>query len=244
MTDLSLPSSKVAVVPARGGSKRIPHKNIRLFNGEPLLARTLKVLLDAEVFDRVIVSTDDSDIARISIDAGAEVPFLRPASLADDHTPAPEVIKHAIVALEEQSGTDVGVEYVCSVFPTAVLVTSDDLRRAFHELSNSSHQFVFAATSFGFPVQRGLRQLPGGGCEMLDPSTRLVRSQDLETVYHDAGQFCWGRRRAWLDDVDIFAPHSKMYLIPRHRVQDIDTPEDWQRAELIHRMIEIQPAAF
>lgn len=241
MTESSPPST-LAVVPARGGSKRIPHKNVRLFDGEPLLARTVKILIDAGLFDRIVVSTDDSEIARISIEAGAEVPFVRPAPLADDHAPTADVIRHAITTLEDLYGS--ASDYVCAVYPTAVLATPEDLRAAFHELRNSRAQFVFAATSFGYPVQRGLRLLPNGGCEMIDPSTRLVRSQDLEPVFHDAGQFCWGRRRAWLDDLDIFAPHSTMHLVPRHRVQDIDTPEDWHRAELIHRMLQDRSAVF
>ena len=241
MTEPS-PRSTLAVVPARGGSKRIPHKNIRLFDGEPLLARTLRILLEAGLFDRVVVSTDDAEIARISTGAGAEVPFVRPDALADDHTPAPDVVRHAMATLQDQSG--IPVEFVCLVFPTAVLTAAEDLRAAYDELRNSHHQFVFAATSFGYPVQRGLRLLPEGGCEMIDPSTRLVRSQDLEPVYHDAGQFVWGRHEAWTDNLDVFAPHSKMHIVPRHRVQDIDTPEDWHRAELIHRLLQGQPASL
>ena len=223
----------LAIVPARGGSKRIPRKNIRSFLGVPLLARTIGILRASGVFSRIVVSTDDQDIAAIARDAGAEVPFMRPASLADDFTPTIPVVVHAIDEVEGQ-GQMFGL--ICCVYPAAVLSRPDDFREAARTLSIGDSDYVFAATSFPYPIQRALRRTDAG-CEMLWPEHRQTRSQDLEPAYHDAGQFYFGRREAWLEHRPFFSPRSRMHLMPGHRVQDIDTLEDWQRAELLFQTI-------
>jgi pseudaminic acid cytidylyltransferase len=224
----------VAIIPARGGSKRIPRKNARPFLGVPLIVRTLQVVRASGVFDRVVVSTDDGEVAALARDAGAEVPFRRPPRLSDDHTGTRPVIQHAIRQLEAASGTQLGL--VCAIYVTAVFMTADDLVRARRLLLDDSAAFVFTATSFPAPIQRALRRLPDGSCEMFQPEHRHTRSQDLEGAYHDAGQFYWGTRDAWLSDLPTFGPHSRLFVLPRWRVQDIDTPEDWQHAELIQRV--------
>ena len=225
----------VAIIPARGGSKRIPRKNIRSFRGTPLLERTIQTLQQTNLFDRIVVSTDDDEIANIAVAAGAEVPFLRPAELAGDHTGARPVIIHAIESLESADQSVLGP--VCIVYPTAVFVTQEDLRQSLGRLVTSSADFVFSAARFDAPIQRALRTLDDGTCELMWPEHTLTRSQDLEEAYHDAGQFYWGRRDAWLAGHPVFAGNALLHVLPRWRVQDIDTEEDWNRAELIHRMI-------
>ncbi|MDJ0663494.1 MAG: pseudaminic acid cytidylyltransferase [Acidimicrobiia bacterium] len=225
----------VAVVPARGGSKRIPRKNIRPFRGTPLLVRTINLLRQTSVFDRVVVSTDDTEIAELATAAGAEAPFLRPAELADDHTGARPVIIHAIETLESQSGTQLGS--VCIVYPTAVFIEPRDLEESFEQLRSQRVDFVFSAAGFDSPIQRALRVRSDGICELMWPEHTLTRSQDLEEAYHDAGQFYWGHRDSWLAGRPVFQSRSLLHILPRWRVQDIDTEEDWHRAELIHRML-------
>lgn len=225
----------VAIVPARGGSKRIPRKNIRPFRGTPLLERTIRMLDSVGLFDRIVVSTDDDEIASIAIAAGAEAPFRRPAALADDKAGARPVIIHAIEMLELKSGAELGP--ICIVYPTAVFVGPDDIGEALAVLERSEADFVFSATSYDAPVQRALRRRADGTCEPFWPENTLLRSQDLEPAYHDAGQFYWGRRNAWLAGGPVFESQALMHVLPRWRVQDIDTPDDWTRAELIHRLI-------
>jgi pseudaminic acid cytidylyltransferase len=224
----------LAVIPARGGSKRIPRKNIRPFLGVPLLARTIALLKRSAVFDRLIVSTDDDEIAEVARAAGAEVPFRRPAELANDITGTLPVIVHAI---GEMRSCGMQPAYVACVYPAAVLTTVADLRAAWELLRESGADYVFTATSFPYPIQRALRR-SGAGCEMIWPEHRETRSQDLEPAFHDAGQFYFGRCQAWLGSRPLFSPRSRMLELPRHRVQDIDTPEDWERAELLFRLLE------
>jgi pseudaminic acid cytidylyltransferase len=226
----------VALVPARGGSRRIPRKNVRLFRGVPLLARTVTMLVEAGLFDRVVVSTDDDEIAAIAADAGAEVPFVRPAELAGDHAGTREVVVHAIEALEATDGTAIGE--VCVVYPAAVFTTADDLRTSLERLRASDAEFVMSASTFPAPIQRAFRRTADGHLEMLWPEHASTRSQDLEECYHDAGQFYWGRRDAWLSAGSVLTARTLLHVLPRWRVQDIDTPEDWTRGELLHEIIE------
>lgn len=229
--------STVAIVPARGGSKRIPRKNIRPFLGKPLIARTLTTLLSSQLFDRVIVSTDDDHIADISESSGAEAPFLRPAELADDHTPTAPVVQHAISTLETEHDAP-PFRNVCVAYPAAVFTQVRDLTSSLELLESSSDiDYVVPVTRFPAPIHRALRRLPDGSCEMLWPEFRSTRTQDLEETYHDAGQFYWGRRDAWMEDREMFGPRSRMVVLPRHRVEDIDTQEDWERAERLYRAL-------
>jgi pseudaminic acid cytidylyltransferase len=223
----------VSVIPARGGSKRIPRKNVQPFLGVPLIVRTLQVVQASGAFDRVVVSTDDNEVAALARDAGAEVPFRRPAELSDDHTGTRPVIQHAIRELERHQDRPLGL--VCCVYATAVFGTPTSLVEARSLLLDSGVSFVFTATTFPAPIQRALRRLPDGSCEMFQPEHLLTRSQDLEEAYHDAGQFYWGTREAWLSNEPTFGRSSRLFVLPRWRVQDIDTPEDWHRAELMLR---------
>lgn len=225
-------SGSIAIIPARGGSKRIPRKNIRLFHGQPMIAYSISAALDSGLFDRVVVSTDDAEIAAVARDHGAETPFVRPAEFSGDFSTTVEVIRHAILALREQGNT---AEFVCCIYATAPFVQPQYLRQGYEQLTaHPDAAYAFSVTSFPFPVQRGIRLNAGGRIEAMYPEFRNTRSQDLEEVYHDAGQFYWGRCEAWVSGEVIFSPASLPVILPRHLVQDIDTPEDWIRAELMH----------
>lgn len=224
----------MAIVPARGGSKRIPRKNIRPFLGEPLLARTLRNLRDATLFDRIVVSTDDEEIAGVARQAGGEVPFERPYDLAGDHAATQPVVAHAILELGLERDAE-----VCVVYPAAVFTTIDDLRTTIELLRSSpGAAYVAVATGFGAPIQRALRRRRDGTCEMVWPEHRRTRSQDLEEFYHDAGQFYWGRAGAWIDDEPMFAGTTLLHVVPRWRTQDIDDLEDWALAELLFELLD------
>lgn len=223
---------RLAVIPARGGSKRIPRKNIRPFGGQPMMSWSIATALESGLFDRVIVSTDDDEIAEVARGAGAEVPFLRPAELSDDHTGTGPVVAHAVAW---QSAHGALAEEVCCIYATAPFIEVDDLRRGLDILRESGADFAFSVTRYAAPIQRALRIRADHRVEMFDPGQFLTRSQDLEEAWHDAAQFYWGRARAWLEGKPLFGPHAAPVVLPRHRVQDIDTPEDWDRAELLLR---------
>jgi pseudaminic acid cytidylyltransferase len=231
---------RVAVIPARGGSKRIPRKNIRPFCGKPIIAHSIEAALHSQAFDRVIVSTDDEEIAAVARQWGAEVPFTRPANLSDDFTPTVPVIRHAIGWAIEHWGP---VSDVCCIYSTAPFVTAQDIRQAYELLKGGVGGYVFTATSFPFPIQRAFRIRPDGHCEMFHPEHYNTRSQDLEHAYQDAGQFYWGSAQSFLDNKIFFSTDSKPYLIPRYRVQDIDTLQDWVRAEVMWRVLQEAPPA-
>lgn len=182
------------------------------------------------VFDRVIVSTDDDEIAKIARVEGAEIPFERPANLADDHTPTVPVIRHAIEVAESLWGPQ---ELVCCLYATAPFVRAGDLSDGYALLKRSDAGFALPVTSFPFPIQRAVRRHGDGRIEMFHPEYAVARSQDLEKAWHDVGQFYWGRRAAWFGDVPLIGPASVTLPLPRYRVQDIDTPEDWRRAEAL-----------
>jgi len=235
MHERSSRESALAVIPARGGSKRIPRKNIRPFLGEPMLSRTIAMLRTADIFDQIIVSTDDDEIADVALKAGALVPFRRPLELASDTAATLPVVAHAIREMTTRGGAP---EYVCCAYPAAVLSRPSDLATAFDILRTEGVDYVFTATSFPYPIQRALRKLTDGTCEMYWPEHRETRSQDLEPAFHDAGQFYFGRSEAWLKGSPLFGRRSRMLELPRYRVQDIDNPEDWVRAETIYRLLE------
>jgi len=225
---------KVAIIPARGGSKRIPHKNIKNFAGKPIIAYSIEAAQQSGLFDRIIVSTDDFEIAEVARRYGAEVPFLRPQELADDHTGTNAVVKHAINWL---LGEKITVRYVCCLYATAPFLRPLLLQQALESLVDSGKDFAFSVTSFAFPILRSLRLTGAGGVEPIWPENIPRRSQDLEEAYHDAGQFYWGRAEAFLNDTPLFSDAAVPVILPRHLVQDIDTPEDWVRAELMFRAL-------
>lgn len=219
---------RLAVIPARGGSKRIPRKNIRPFGGIPMIAWSIRAAKESSCFDRIIVSTDDAEIAQIAKEYGAEAPFVRPAELSDDHTGTIPVITHA-VRWQVENGT--APDSACCIYATAPFIQASDIRRGLHVLDDSGADYAFSVTSYPFPIQRAIRLTPEGRLAMFQPEHFNTRSQDLEEAWHDAGQFYWGRAKAWLAGTPLFASGSTPVPLPRHRVQDIDTQEDWQRAE-------------
>jgi N-acylneuraminate cytidylyltransferase len=225
---------KLAVIPARGGSKRIPRKNIKDFSGKPMIAWSIETALACGLFDKVIVSTDDAEIGDVASRLGAEVPFVRPAELSNDHTGTTEVIGHAT---QWALGQGHDVQAVCCIYATAPFVQAGDLRRGWEALSGGDWDFAFTVTEFAAPIFRSFRQLPEGGIEMFFPEHFLTRSQDLPVALHDAGQFYWGSPQAWLEGRRVFDRRSVPIIIPRWRVQDIDTSEDWTRAELMFRAL-------
>lgn len=225
---------KLAVIPARGGSKRIPRKNIKPFGGKPMIEWSIQAAHDAGVFDRIVVSTDDAEIAAVARDCGADVPFERPAELADDHTGTTPVVAHAI-NWHQAHGHD--PSQVCCIYATAPFIQSEDIRLGAETLIQSRADFAFSVTSFAFPIQRAIRLRTDGRVEMFDTVQFKTRSQDLPEAYHDAGQFYWGTKSAWQSGVPIFGPGSVPIILPRYRVQDIDTPEDWEQAEALMRAI-------
>lgn len=226
---------KVAIIPARGGSKRIPGKNIKSFCGKPMIAWSIEAALQSGCFDQVLVSTDSQEIAGCAQSYGAVVPFIRPADLSGDHTTTIPVIQHAIRFLQQQG---LPVQHACCLYATAPFVRADDLQRALEKLEKTEVDYVFSATTFPFPIQRAIRLNQEGCVSMFYPEHALTRSQDLEEAFHDAGQFYWGKASAWLNGQPIFGPTSRLHLLPRFRVQDIDTPEDWYRAELMFRALD------
>lgn len=231
---------KVAIIPARGGSKRIPRKNVRLFAGKPIIAHSIGAALDSGCFDRVIVSTDDAEIAAVAREWGAETPFVRPPELADDHTGTNAVVKHAINWLAEQ---DTPADYACCIYATAPFVQARYLQEGLARLLERRRGYAFSVTSFPFPIQRAIRINAEGAVEAIWPENIFRRSQDLEEAFHDAGQFYWGSTDAYLTDEVVFSPASVPIVLPRHLVQDIDTFEDWRRAELMFRVIQEEQAA-
>jgi len=229
----------IAVIPARGGSKRIPRKNIKPFMGQPVIAHSIAAALASSLFDRIIVSTDDEEIAMVARTCGAEVPFMRPAALADDFTGTNAVVSHAIRWLLDHGQP---VSHVCCIYATAPFVSADYLRSGYEKLVDSGRSFAFSVTSFPFPIQRAIRITHEGTVEPFFPEHISSRSQDLEEGYHDAGQFYWGKADAFINDEDIFSSVSIPIVIPRHLVQDIDTMEDWTRAELMyHALLGLTP---
>lgn len=220
----------IAIIPARGGSKRIPHKNIKEFSGKPMIAWSIEAALHSGCFSRVIVSTDDAEIAEIAKNCGAEVPFIRPDRLSDDHTGTTPVIHHAIEWCIEQGQHP---EYACCIYATAPFITCEDICRGLDILTSSGSDYAFTVTSYPFPIQRAIRITQQHRVEMFNPELFSTRSQDLEESYHDAGQFYWGTASAWITEKMMFSPNATPVLLPRHQVQDIDTMEDWKRAELM-----------
>jgi pseudaminic acid cytidylyltransferase len=219
----------IAIIPARGGSKRIPRKNIRDFCGKPMIAWSIEAALKSGIFARVLVSTDDPEIREISNAWGAEAPFDRPPELANDHAGTQPVIRHAVQWLLDHG---LPVDRACCLYATAPFTTSADLRIGLDILANDDTvDFAFSITPFEFPIQRALKLNPDHEVSMFWPEHEVTRSQDLPTAYHDAGQFYWATTRAWLRRERIYSAHSRGIILPPHKVQDIDTEEDWLHAE-------------
>lgn len=220
----------LCIIPARGGSKRIPKKNIKDFCGLPLIAYSIQTAIKSGVFDKVIVSTDDEKIAEVAQKFGAIVPFVREATLSDDYATSSDVVRDAIL----KCGNN--FSQICCLYATAPLLTSDILREAALKFQSEKCEFLFSATEFGFPIQRAIRLDINGSVSMFYPEFELTRSQDLEKSYHDAGQFYFGTKSAWLSKKPIFAPHSRAFILPRNLVCDIDTIEDFEFAKKLYQI--------
>lgn len=220
----------VAIIPARAGSKRIPRKNVKEFRGKPMISWSIRAAQESKCFDRIIVSTDDESIREIALLYGAEVPFIRPDELADDLTSTQAVIAHAVDYL---GGVGDNYDYVCCIYATAPFAMSEDIKAGMQLIKEcEQHEFVFAATSFPYPIQRAITIDKSGRSRMVNPHEFSTRSQDLEECFHDAGQFYVAQASAWLIDTNIL-DSGKPLVLPNWRVQDIDTMEDWKRAEIM-----------
>ena len=226
----------VAIVPARGGSKRIPNKNIKPFLGKPIISYSIRAAKEADVFDHVIVSTDSEEIARVAKEYGAEVPFMRPAGLADDLTPTAPVLAHALNWLAENG---MSAKYACCIYATAPFVQAQYIREGYETLVNKEVASVFSVTTFPFPIFRALRIAEDGHLEMFWPEHELTRSNDLPEAYHDAGQFYWLDCETFLREQKLYSRDALPIILPRYLVQDIDTLEDWQTAERMFKALEL-----
>jgi pseudaminic acid cytidylyltransferase len=220
---------KIAVIPARGGSKRIPRKNIKLFAGKPMIAYAIEAAKVSGLFEHILVSTDDHEISAIAQKLGAEVPFERPSELADDYAPTVPVIAHAITASEALGWK---IDKVCCIYPCVPFIQANDLKAALRLLDESDAKYSFPITEFSSAIQRALRRANDGRISSFYLEYELIRTQDLEPAYYDAGQFYWGTRDAWLTTHRIHA-NGVSLVIPQWRTVDIDTLEDWIKAEII-----------
>lgn len=223
----------IAIIPARGGSKRIPKKNIKDFLGKPIIAYSIETALKSKLFDKVIVSTDDEAIKKVAQDYGAEVPFMRPKELADDFTGTNAVVSHTINWLLERH---IKIDYACCIYATAPFLEKEYLKMGFKKLKNSDKSFAFSVTTFASPIQRALK-IDNDKISMFQPQHLMTRSQDLQEAYYDAGQFYWGKSEAFLNAEQVYSNKSIPIILPRYLTQDIDTLEDWKTAEYMYQAI-------
>ena len=217
----------LAVIPARGGSKRILKKNIKLFHGKPIISWVIEMLLETGFFENVIVSTDSEEIAQLSRSFGAETPFVRPACISDDNTSVFEVVKHALDFFQEKNKT---FELATLIYPTAPLVEKSDIQRAINSIAG--YDFSISVALFPYPIQRALEIDQNTNIvHMVEKKNFLKKSQDLPTRYHDAGQFVVGKTKSWQEKRPLIEGKTLPIIVPRNRVQDIDEYEDWEEAE-------------
>ena len=218
----------LCIIPARGGSKRIPRKNIKKFCRKPLIAYSIEMAKKSNLFKKIVVSTDDEEIAKISKNLGAEILF-RPKELADDFSSSVDVFEHAINELNKKNE----FEYVCMIYPTAPFLQDEYLKKGLQELKNSDACFSFSATTYDFPIWRGF-EIINGKAKMLFPEFMNKRSQDLKEAYHDAGQFYWKKLKC---SEKFHFNASLPIVIPRYLVQDIDSMEDFKLAEIMFKVL-------
>lgn len=224
----------VAVIPARGGSKRIPRKNIREFAGKPMIAHAIDCALQSDLFERVIVSTEDAEIAGIALRHGAAVPFVRPMALSDDHTDTDSVMLHAVSECQKAFGP---IDAACCIYPTTPFLLSSDLRAGLDALLTHDATSAFPVVEYDFPIEQAF-VLNGDRPQAVWPQKLLARSQDLTCFYHDAGLFYWVRVDRFMQGRRIFAEDSVVIVLPSERCQDINTEADWRRAEVKYRLLE------
>lgn len=225
---------KLCMIPARGGSQRIPKKNIKDFLGKPIIAYSIETALKSGCFDRVIVSTDCTEIAKVARQYGAETPFVRPAELADSHTGTLAVIRQAIEWFQAQGEH---FEWVCCLYATAPFVQTKQLQEALQQLKEQQADYCFSVTEFATPIQRAFKITSNRRLEMFHPELFNERSQDLERAFHDAGQFYWGKPDTFVQEIPVYSEYASPYMLPRYLVQDLDTFEDWERAEFMYQVL-------
>lgn len=224
----------IAIIPARGGSKRIPRKNIKDFHGKPIIAYSIEAAKASGCFDKVIVSTDDAEIAAVAKFYGANVPFIRATQLADDFTGTNAVVADALHRLGINDGN------ACCIYATAPFLTQSAIIEGLQKLLESDCEYAVSVTSFPFPIQRAAMIADQGMLVLKEPKHRMSRSQDLPEMYHDAGQIYWGKVEAFLGNKPLFSGTTAPIILPRHFVQDIDTPEDWTSAEALYEILNVQ----
>lgn len=224
----------IAIIPARSGSKRIARKNIRTLAGKPAIAYPIQLALNSGIFERVIVSTDDHEIAAVSKSFGAEVPFIRSPELSDDLTITIDVIASAAEELRNQGSL---FDHICCLYPVTPLLKVNRLTQALALLNKGDWDYVFPAIEFVSPIERGFKKSKSEQIEFRYPEFVTTRTQDIEKTFHDAGQFYFGKAEAWLEKKSILNGNSTFIELDKHEALDIDDLEDWM---LVERLIEIQ----
>ena len=199
-----------------------------------MLSWPVDTALESGLFAKVVVSTDDEAIRQVALDCGAEVSFPRPTHLSDDYASTVEVVSHEVRLLLDVNSD---IQYVCCIYPAAFAVTADDLSRGLELLTASANPFVAAVSRYVHPVQRAMRLAKDGSLGFVSPDAAVQRPQDLEELWHDSGQFYWGTAQAWLSEIPILRS-AAAYCMDGNRVVDIDTEDDWKRAELLIRSLE------
>jgi N-acylneuraminate cytidylyltransferase len=227
--------ANIAIIPARGGSKRIPRKNIKDFLGKPIIAYSIGVAISSGLFDEVMVSTDDLEIAEIAKNFGAKVPFLRTAQTANDYAVTYEVIEEVLLKYLQ---SEMNFDYTCCLYPCAPFITQDRLIETLEILKNEKFDSVFPVTPFGFPVQRALKLEQGNKVGFFFPEFSLSRSQDLNVGYHDAGQFYWLNTDSCLRKKKIMTDNSGGIIISEMEAHDIDDETDWKLAEMKYELLQ------
>jgi len=227
---------RIALIPARGGSKRIPGKNIKLFHGKPMICYSIEAAQKAGVFDRIVVSTDCPEIAHIALEAGAEVPFMRPPEIANDYASLADVVLHALDWFEKKEA--ILVDFCCCILATAPFIRASDIQKGLALMEEKKVASVFSVTTFDFPIFRALELQEDGALAMIWPEYMKTRSNDLPEVYHDAGQFYWLETARFRKSELIYSLDALPICLPRKIVQDIDTPEDWECAELMFEALQ------
>lgn len=222
----------IAIIPARGGSKRIPKKNIKDFCGKPMIGWSIQAAKESNIFDQIIVSTDDVQIAKIASDLGATAPFLRPPELSNDYVGTGPVVKHALEWCMKNLGE---VKSICTIYATAPFLEASDIKEGYELLCNTESDITFTVTNYLFPIQRALKLNKLGRVEMFQPEHFHSRSQDLEAAFHDAGQIYWATPDAILNELSAFNSGAVAQFLPSYKVQDIDNQDDWRRAELMFK---------
>lgn len=225
--------SNIAIIPARGGSKRIHRKNIKEFLGKPIIAYSIEAAIESKLFDEVMVSTDDKEIAEIAINYGANIPFLRSADNSNDFATTFEVIEEVLQEYTRNGGK---FEYCCCIYPTAPFVTSKYLHKGFELLTKNNYDSVFPVMQYGFPIQRALK-IVDGKVQLFSPEYLSSRSQDLEASFHDAGQFYWTNTERILTERKIITNSCGVIIIEEKEGQDIDNIADWELAELKYKLL-------